>query len=291
MQEQQQASRNQAFENTVMKQQEVEDKGMDEDFTKRLQQLKKEGEMKKVASSSGTGGSSQTQGAGKAGPGQQQVPVAAFDAKPEDIYANPPSVADTLLGQLNSDVSDPALKSAQFGPNQIAVAGGAIIFGLVFVLVSGGDFAPDNRFKGVRPAQEAPDSVETGLLKGAIAQLEQDLAEDPNDTQATEQMALAYARLQQFEKASQILEKLVARIPNDADAWRVGSNSNAAASSLFHASSLKRTVLPVRHLSWSPFSAHRPCRTVPSTVLTVRYSCPSTSSLTSAASGRDQPAV
>jgi len=226
LQEQQQASRNQAFENTVMKQQEVEDKGMDEDFTKRLQQLKKEGEMKKVASSSGTGGSSQTQGAGKAGPGQQQVPVAAFDAKPEDIYANPPSVADTLLGQLNSDVSDPALKSAQFGPNQIAVAGGAIIFGLVFVLVSGGDFAPDNRFKGVRPAQEAPDSVETGLLKGAIAQLEQDLAEDPNDTQATEQMALAYARLQQFEKASQILEKLVARIPNDADAWRLLGETN-----------------------------------------------------------------
>ncbi|KAF5829078.1 hypothetical protein DUNSADRAFT_16611 [Dunaliella salina] len=225
LQEQQQASRNQVFENAVMKQQEVEDKGLDEEFTKRLQQLKREGEMKKVASSSGTGVSSQTPVAGTAGK-QQQAPVAAFDAKPEDIYANPPSVADTLLGQLNSDVSDPALKSAQFGPNQIAVAGGAIIFGLVFVLVSGGDFAPSNRFQGVRPAQEVPDSVEQGLLKGAITQLEQDLAEDPNDIGATEQMALAYARLQQFDKASQILEKLVARVPNDADAWRLLGETN-----------------------------------------------------------------
>ena len=76
-----------------------------------------------------------------------QAPVAAFDAKPDDIYANPPSVLDTITNQLNSDVSDPSLRQAQFGPNQIAVAGGAIIFGLVFVLVSGVDFSPSNRFQ------------------------------------------------------------------------------------------------------------------------------------------------
>ncbi len=214
-QEQQEAGRNQAFEAAIMKQQEQEDRGTDEDFTKRLQQLKLEGqERRRGLGPGGTGASSN-------GKDILQAPVAAFDAKPEDIYANPPTVTDTLMNQLNSDVSDPSLRSAQFGPNQLAVAGGAIIFGLVFVLVSGGDFLASNRFKGVRPAQEAPDSVEEGLLKGAIAQLEQDLAEDPYDVQASEQMALAYARLQKFDKAAKILEKLTARVPNDADAWRV----------------------------------------------------------------------
>lgn len=143
--------------------QEEEDRGNNEDFSLRLQQLKAEGREKKKT-------------VGPAGPANSvlQAPVAAFDANPEeDIYANPPKLTDTLMGQLNSDVSDPSLKSAQFGPNQLAVAGGAIIFGLIFVLVSGGELQPNNRFKGVRPAQDEPDSVEQGLLKGAISQLEQ----------------------------------------------------------------------------------------------------------------------
>ena len=45
---------------------------------------------------------------------------------------------------------------------------------------------------------------------------------DPNDTEASEELALAYARLQQYEKSANILERLVKRVPNDADAWRVG---------------------------------------------------------------------
>jgi len=201
--------------------------------------------------------------------------------------------------QLNADVSDPQLRSAQLGPNQVAVAGGAVLFGLIFVLVSGADFAPSrcvggsgaqpqmahaarmggaaarpcvyagagnqwllgaahsacmalsaqdsnapapqslldllgalrspplppqqhvhqhvrttqsptlththtntraclqhaharSRFKGVRPAQDAPDSVEQGLLRGAISQLEQDLAADPTDIQV--RWALAFCR-------------------------------------------------------------------------------------------------
>ncbi len=39
-------------------------------------------------------------------------------------YSSPPSLSDTLLSQLNSDVSDPKLRNAQFGPNQLAVAAG-----------------------------------------------------------------------------------------------------------------------------------------------------------------------
>ena len=38
-------------------------------------------------------------------------------------------------------------RQAQIGPGQLGLAGGALLFGLVFLLVSGGDFAPSNRYK------------------------------------------------------------------------------------------------------------------------------------------------
>ena len=37
-------------------------------------------------------------------------------------YSSPPSLSDTLMTQLNADVSDPALKTANIGPNQIGIA-------------------------------------------------------------------------------------------------------------------------------------------------------------------------
>jgi len=40
--------------------------------------------------------------------------------------------------------------------------------------------------------------------------------------QASEQLALTHARLQEYDIAASILEKVVGRVPNDADAWRVG---------------------------------------------------------------------
>jgi tetratricopeptide (TPR) repeat protein len=125
------------------------------------------------------------------------------------------------MSQLNSDVSDPKLRSAQFGPSQIGIAVGAVIFGLVFVLVSGGDFLPNNRYKGVRAAREPPDAVEEGIIKGRIAQLEQALQADANDTEALQALALSYAQLFNFDKAAGLLDKLTARQPNNADAWRV----------------------------------------------------------------------
>jgi hypothetical protein len=39
----------------------------------------------------------------------------------------------------------PHCRQAKIGPGQLGLAGGAILFGLVFVLVSGGDFATTNR--------------------------------------------------------------------------------------------------------------------------------------------------
>lgn len=38
-------------------------------------------------------------------------------------------------------------RQAQIGPGQLGLAGGAVLFGLVFLLVSGGDFATSNRYK------------------------------------------------------------------------------------------------------------------------------------------------
>lgn len=233
LQDQQEASRNEAFQAAMAVAQANNEE--EEEFSRRLQALKQEGREKRQAAAASTpasssSGNSSSSGSSKAAQAQGASPpvVAAFDQ--EDIYANPPTVTQTLMGALNSDVSDPALRSAQFGPNQVAVAGGALIFGLAFILVSGGDLqAPSSRFKGVRPAQEAPDSVEQGLLRGAISQLEESLAASPNDTQASEQLALAYARLQEFDKASGILEKLVARAPKDADAWRVRAGARLRA--------------------------------------------------------------
>lgn len=185
----------------------------DEEFSARLHALKAQGAEKKQ--SMGTAAAAAPAAAGA------PAPQAAFDAKPEDIYANPPSIAQTLVSQLNSDVSDPKLRDAQFGPSQLGVAIGAVIFGLVFVLVAGGDFVPNKRFKGVRPAREAPDAVEEGIIKGRIAVIEQQLAANPNDAEATQALALSYAQLFQFDKAASLLDKLTQRDPNNADAWRV----------------------------------------------------------------------
>ena len=57
---------------------------------------------------------------GSAAAGGANEPV--FDAGRLD-YSSPPSLSDTLMTQLNSDVSDPALKTANIGPNQIGIAG------------------------------------------------------------------------------------------------------------------------------------------------------------------------
>ena len=45
----------------------------------------------------------------------------------EDIYANPPSIASTLMaaaGAGDSGISDPKLREANIGPSQIGLAAG-----------------------------------------------------------------------------------------------------------------------------------------------------------------------
>lgn len=183
----------------------------DEDFAARLAMVRQEGQEKRRELKASGG----TPGAAPATPG------AVFEGAPAEAYANPPSLTSTLMNQLNSDVSDPKLKEAQFGPNQIAVAISALVFGLIFVLVSGADFAPSKRYQGVQPSGAPPDALEASLIKGRIAQLENARQANPNDLEALEGLAVSYAQLFEFEKAAGLLDQLVAARPNSAEAWRL----------------------------------------------------------------------
>ncbi len=84
---------------------EQQSKEEEAEFAKRLAVVKLEGQEKKSSLPYATAGSSN---------------VAAFDGPSATLdYSRPPSIGDTLMGQLNADVSDPSLKNAQIGPNQV----------------------------------------------------------------------------------------------------------------------------------------------------------------------------
>ena len=183
----------------------------DEDFAARLAMVRQEGQEKRR----------ELKASGVAPGTAPATPGAVFEGAPTDAYANPPSLTSTLMNQLNSDVSDPKLKEAQFGPNQIAVAISALVFGLIFVLVSGADFAPSKRYQGVQPSGAPPDALEASLIKGRIAQLENARQANPNDLEALEGLAVSYAQLFEFEKAAGLLDQLVAARPNSSEAWRL----------------------------------------------------------------------
>ncbi|WIA22004.1 hypothetical protein OEZ85_004358 [Tetradesmus obliquus] len=153
----------------------------------------------------------------------QQPQRAVFDApkEPEDIYANPPSILSTLQDQLQSDINDPALREAKIGPGQLGLAGGAILFGLVFVLVAGGDFATTNRYKGVRPSRPPPDPIEMARLARQAEGFEAKFVADPADLQSLEAAAVTYARMADYPRAADLLEQLTVAKPDDAEAWRV----------------------------------------------------------------------
>lgn len=76
----------------------------DSDFSQRLEQLKVEGR-EKAATLPRSAGAAEGAAAGGAAVFDAQVALAD-----EDIYANPPSLVNTMVDQLNSDISDPALR-------------------------------------------------------------------------------------------------------------------------------------------------------------------------------------
>lgn len=56
-----------------------------------------------------------------------------------------------------------------------------MLFGLVFVLVAGGDFATTNRYKGLRPARPPPDPIEMSRLASQAERFEGKYTADSND--------------------------------------------------------------------------------------------------------------
>eukprot|EP00955_Chlamydomonas_euryale_P025585 270047-Chlamydomonas_euryale.AAC.3 len=183
----------------------------DAEFAARLAAMKQRGRSRTGGGEGVAGGSSLA-----ADPLSQPV----FD-QPADMYANPPKLTDTLMAKMNEGVSDPALRTAQIGPSQVGLAIGAVVLGLLFVVVSGEDFATSKRYKGVRPGVEPPDAIESGMLKARIGQLENALAANPLDLAALEEEAVSYAQLFEFDKAAKLLDKLTARQPDSAQAWRL----------------------------------------------------------------------
>jgi len=104
---------NPAFAAVTALEEDLKKKEEDAEFAKRLALIKVEGEERRreaLSTSAGSGGA--TAGA-----------AAVFDTKLD--YSSPPSLSETLMNSLNSDVSDPALKQANIGPNQIGVAAAA----------------------------------------------------------------------------------------------------------------------------------------------------------------------
>ncbi|KAG2438426.1 hypothetical protein HYH02_010881 [Chlamydomonas schloesseri] len=208
----------------------------EDDFNARLSALKESGRERAAASAltAATGGVDALSAA-----------PAIFDTKPaaggagaagaaasDDIYANPPPLAQTLLkaaggGAAASSISDPALRDANIGPSQLGLAGGALVFIAVFLVVAAGDYAPaSKRYAGVRPAQSPPDAIEAKILAGKVALYEDQIKADPTNDAATEALATTYAQLLQYDKAAALLEKLTKRNPADSEAWRLLGESS-----------------------------------------------------------------
>lgn len=81
----------------------------------------------------------------------------------------------------------------------------SVLLVVMFLVVSGGDFASSKRYKGLRPASAPPDGIDAAMLKGRIAQLENAREANPSDVTALEEEAVSYAQLFEFEKSADLL--------------------------------------------------------------------------------------
>ncbi|KXZ53443.1 hypothetical protein GPECTOR_7g1341 [Gonium pectorale] len=190
----------------------------DDEFLARLTALKEQGRERAAASAAAAAAAGASDGAAAAGGAAPAIFDAAPTAPPgEDIYANPPPLSQTLLaaaggGAAASGISDPKLRDANIGPSQLGLAAGAIVFIAVFLIVAAGDYAPaSRRYSGVRPAQAPPDPIEEKILKGKVALYEDALKADPTNDDATEALASSYAKLMQYDKAAELLDKFTKR--------------------------------------------------------------------------------
>ncbi|KAG2484032.1 hypothetical protein HYH03_017122 [Edaphochlamys debaryana] len=210
----------------------------DNDFTARLAMLKEQA--RERASAAAAASSADLLSAPVAGltpaifdaPATPTADGVATARAAADPYANPPSVAQTLMnaagaGPANSGISDPKLRDAAIGPSQLGLAAGALVFVACFVLVAAGDYAPSSkRYAGVRPAQSPPDPIEEKILRGKVSLYQDQLKADPSNDDATEALATTYARLQQYDKSAELLERLTKRNPDATEAWRLLGESS-----------------------------------------------------------------
>ncbi|PNH09574.1 hypothetical protein TSOC_003830 [Tetrabaena socialis] len=206
-------------------------------FLERLQSLKQAGreraaEQRAAANPSAgeldalsqpVGGSGSSSGSGRR--------TAAFDPR-ENIYDNPPPLAQTLMaaatgGVDTTSISDPKLRNANIGPNQLGLAAGALVFIACFLIVAAGDYAPaSKRYSGVRSAQAPPDPIEQKILLSKVSLYEDQLKIEPNNDAAAEALGASYAKLLQYDKVADLYDKYTKRNPTATEAWRLLGESS-----------------------------------------------------------------
>lgn len=90
------------------------------------------------------------------------------------------------LNRLSASLSPslpPHHRQAKIGPGQVGLAVGALLFGLAFVLVSGGDFATTSRYKGLRPSSPPPEPIEMSRLASQAERFEAAADANPGDVE------------------------------------------------------------------------------------------------------------
>ncbi|KAK3288255.1 hypothetical protein CYMTET_4256 [Cymbomonas tetramitiformis] len=170
-----------------------------------------------------------------------------FDAKLEALKAKaPPKAAapspNSVLGGVPGSVIDGQLQSSSAAaddddekkPNPVMQIGAVLSVLLFLAVYSGSDLVMSTQ--GGLPASNSgsPQLTEEtkSNLEGLITGLQVTLTESPEDADALEGTAVAYATLGEYKKADEFLEKLVAVTPDNVDAWRLQGEVRLASNDL-----------------------------------------------------------
>lgn len=115
-----------------------------------------------------------------------------------------------------------------------------------------------SRYKGIRPRQVT--EQEYAQLSARALNFEDQLASNPKDLGAMEALAVTYAKMQDYPKASGLLDQLVAARPDYGDAWRLlgeasllsgeAGRSVTAYEKALELAPGSQTVLTVRRRGW-----------------------------------------
>ena len=153
--------------------------------------------------------------------------------KASSIYDNPPPLSQTLLGGgKEADRSLAEYEGRTFGPSQAGLAIAAVLLCGVFIVSSGGS---DLGFASRRPVQQATTEAAAQLpeeqrkeLERELEQFQARLKESEEDLEALESSAVLNVNLGRLQEARELLQRLTAAKPGDAEAWRVLAETQAA---------------------------------------------------------------